>query len=143
LLSLLSLINISIVEGQVIKDLYNSVYKLILIIINENRWIIFYCEWLFNLLQLIGYQIDYKKNTKNMYYDIVNQNFLYTPNINSIEFPHNLLNNSKQLSYKNLSSVFTIFESIFVKNHLENVNYKMPINFINFKKIVLDTLQNI
>ena len=58
LLSVLSLINISIVEGQIIKGFYNSVYKLIVIIINENRWIIYYCEWLFNLLQLIGYQID-------------------------------------------------------------------------------------
>ena len=143
LFSILSLINISIVEGQIIKGFYISVYKLILIIINEDHWIIFYCEWLFNLLQLIGYQIDYKNNTKNNYYDIVNQNFLYEPNSNTIEFPHNLFINSKQLSYKNLSAVFTIFESILTKNHLNNMNYKMPTNFINFKKIILNTLQNI
>jgi len=143
LLSILSLINISIVEGQNIKGFYNSVYRLILIIINENRWIIFYCEWLFNLLKLIGYQIDYKKHTENNYYDIVNQNFLYEPSSNTIEFPHNLFNNSKKLSYKNLSNVFTIFESIFTKNHLDNINYRMPISFINFKKIILSTLQNL
>ena len=91
LLSILSLINISIVEGQTIKGFYNSVYKLILIIINENRWIIYYCEWLFNLLQLIGYQIDYKKHLERKYYDIVNQTFLYKPNANTIEFPDQLL----------------------------------------------------
>ena len=143
LLSVLSLINISIVEGQIIKGFYNSVYRLIAFIINENRWIIFYCEWLFNLLQLIGYQIDYNKHTENNYYDTVNQNFLYEPNSNTIEFPHNLFNNSKKLSYKNLSNVFTIFESIFTKNHLDNMNYRMPISYINFKKIVLITLQNL
>ena len=143
LLSILSLINISIVEGQNIKGFYNSVYRLILIIINENRWIIFYCEWLFNLLQLIGYQIDYNKHTENNYYDTVNQNFLYEPNSNTIEFPHNLFNNSKKLSYKNLSNAFTIFESIFTKNHLDNMNYRMPISYINFKKIILNTLQNL
>ena len=62
---------------------------------------------------------------------------------NTIEFPHNLFNNSKKLSYKNLSNVFTIFESIFTKNHLDNMNYRMPISFINFKKIILNTLQNL
>ena len=143
LLSVLSLINISIVEGQIIKGFYNSVYKLILIIINENRWIIYYCEWLFNLLQLIGYQIDYKKYLESKYYDLVNQNFLYEPNANTIEFPHNLFNNRKKISYKNLNAFFTIFENIFTKNHLDNINYRMPIYFINFKKIILNTLQNL
>jgi len=143
LLSILSLINISIVEGQIIKGFYNSVYKLILIIINEKRWIIFYCEWLFTLLQLIGYQIDYKKYTENNYYDVENQNFLSQPNTNTIEFPHNLFNNSKKLSFKNLSAVFTIFESIFAKYHLDNMNYRMPIHFINCKKIILNTLKNL
>ncbi len=143
LLSVLSLINISIVEGQIIKGFYNSVYKLIVIIINENRWIIYYCEWLFNLLQLIGYQIDYKKYLESKYYDLVNQNFLYEPNANTIEFPHNLFNNRKKISYKNLNAFFTIFENIFTKNHLDNMNYRMPIYFINFKKIILNTLQNL
>jgi len=143
LLSVLSLINISIVEGQIIKGFYNSVYKLIVIIINENRWIIYYCEWLFNLLQLIGYQIDYKKYVESKYYDLVNQNFLYEPNANTIEFPHNLFNNRKKISYKNLNAFFTIFENIFTKNHLDNMNYRMPIYFINFKKIILNTLQNL
>ncbi len=121
----------------------NNVYKLIVIIINENRWIIYYCEWLFNLLQLIGYQIDYKKYVESKYYDLVNQNFLYEPNANTIEFPHNLFNNRKKISYKNLNAFFTIFENIFTKNHLDNINYRMPIYFINFKKIILNTLQNL
>ena len=142
LLSVLSLINVSIVEGQIIKGFYNNVYKLIIIIINENHWITYYCEWLFNLLQLIGYQIDYKKHLESKYYDIVNQNFLYEPNANTIEFPHNLFNNSKKLSYKNLNDFFTIFENIFTKNHLDNMNYRMPIYFINFKMIILNTLKD-
>ena len=143
LLSILSLINISILEGQSIKGFYNSVYKLLLIIINENHWIIFYCKWLFSLLKLIGYQVDYKKHTKIKYYDIINQNFTYEPNNNTLEFPHNLFNDNKNLSYKNLNAVFTIFENVFAKNHLDNMNYRMPINFINFKKIVLNTLSKL
>ena len=34
-----------------------------------------------------------------------------------------------------------IFESIFKKNHLDNINYKMPLKFINFKKIILHTMK--
>ena len=61
LLSILSLINLSILEGQYIKGIYTDIEYIVNIIINKNRWIIEYCEWLFNLLQKIGYQIDYKR----------------------------------------------------------------------------------
>ena len=69
LLSILSLINLSIVEGQKIKDIFFNVEKLIINIINNNHWIISYCEWLMILLQQIGYEIDYKNN-KNKFYNI-------------------------------------------------------------------------
>ena len=140
LLSILSLIKLSITEGQNIKGLYIGVENLLLKIIFLDHWIVFYCEWLFYLLQLIGYQIDYKKNSDKNFFDLVNQNFIYESNENSIIFPHELFFDKRKINQKNLHSIFYLFENVFTKNHLESVNYKMPINFLNFKKIILKRL---
>ena len=142
LLSIISLINISILEGQNIRGFYNGIENLILNIINRKNWIVFYCEWLFNLLQLIGYQIDYKRNTEKKFFDIVNQDFLYESNFNTIEFPYNLFSTNQKITFSNINSIFIIFESIFSKNHLDNMNYTMPTNFLNFKKIILNRLKS-
>ena len=41
------------IEGQYIqKGFYKIVELLVYKIINEKHWIIFYCEWLFNLLTI-------------------------------------------------------------------------------------------
>ena len=140
LLSILSLIKLSITEGQNIKGLYIGVENLLLKIIFLDHWIVFYCEWLFYLLQLIGYQIDYKKNSDKNFFDLVNQIFVYESNENSIIFPHELFFDKRKINQKNLHSIFYLFENVFTKNHLESVNYKMPINFLNFKKIILKRL---
>jgi len=141
LLSILSLINISIIEGQKINGFYESVHQLISNIVFQNRWIVYYCKWLFNLLKLIGYQIDYKKNIDKEFFDIVNQNFLFKKNDYTIKFPHILFRDNPDLNFENINSIFLIFENIFSKNHLDNLNYKMPINFLNFKNIILKRLQ--
>jgi len=142
LLSIISLINISIVEGQYIKGFYNGIENLIVNIINRKFWIFYYCEWLFYLLQLIGYQIDYKKNTDKKFYDIVNQEFLYESNFNTTKFPHILFLDNQKITWENINSIFFIFESVFTINHLDNMNYKMPVNFLNFKKIILNQLKS-
>jgi len=142
LLSVLSLINLSIVEGQYIKYIYNDIENLAINIINKHHWIVFYCEWLFLLLKRIGYQIDYKNNNNKKYYDIIEQKFINLNNTNAIEFPHSFFLNSQEINFKNINAIFVIFESIFLKNHLDNINYKMPINFINFKKIILFRLKS-
>ena len=140
LLSILSLIKLSITEGQHIKGFYIGVEDILLKIIFQNHWIVFYCEWLFYLLQLIGYQIDYKKNNDKKFFDLVNQNFIYESNENSIMFPHDLFFDNQKITKKNINSVFDLFESVFTKNHLDNINNKMPFNFLNFKKIILKRL---
>ena len=140
LLSILSLIKLSITEGQHIKGFYIGVEDILLKIIFQNHWIVFYCEWLFYLLQLIGYQIDYKKNNDKKFFDLVNQNFTYESNENSIMFPHDLFFDDQKITKKNINSVFDLFESVFTKNHLDNINNKMPFNFLNFKKIILKRL---
>lgn len=140
LLSILSLINLSIVEGQYVKGIYKSVYDLIVNITDKDHWILYYCKWLFKLLQIIGYQIDYIKNYEKKYFDIMNQEFTDKSNNYSIFFPHDLFDNYKNVNYKNINTIFLIFESIFIKNHLDNISYKMPIHFINFKTIILNQL---
>ena len=140
LLSILSLIKLSITEGQHIAGFYIGVENVLLKIIFQNRWIVFYCEWLFYLLQLIGYQIDYKKNNQKKYFDLVNQNFIYESSENSIIFPHDLFFNTPKINKKNIILIFYLFESVFTKNHLDSINSKMPLNFLNFKKIILKRL---
>ena len=141
LLSILSLIKLSITEGQHIQGFYIGVENLLLKIIFQDRWIVFYCEWLFHLLQLIGYQIDYRENGDKNFFDLVSQNFIYESNENSITFPHELFFDNQKINQKNINLIFYLFESIFTKNHLDNMNYKMPINFLNFKKIILRRLR--
>ena len=142
LLSILGLINLSIVEGQHIKGFFNDVESLINIIVNNNRWINIYCEWLFTLLKKIGYQIDYKKNINLNYYDIINQEFTNTLKENCVNFPHKLFSTEREINLKNISTIFIIFESIFLQNHLDNIRYKMPMSFLNFKNIITKKLQS-
>ena len=141
LASVLSLINISIFEGQQIKGFYSGVFNLINKINNQDKWIIFYCEWLFDLLRFIGYQIDYNLNFNKKYFDLSEQEFTNLRGKNCIEFPHDLFQNYSNINYSNLETIFSIFENIFSKNHLENINYKMPESFKDFKKITLSRLR--
>ena len=140
-LSILSLINISIVEGQSLKGFFVDIEKLFENIINKNHWIILYCEWLFILLKHIGYEIDYKKNQENQFYNIYINKFENINENNNIIFPHNLFLDHKNINFIDIKAIFDIFESIFIKNHLENINYKMPENFKNFKNLILSRLK--
>ena len=142
LLSMINLINLSIVEGQRIPGFYMNIKNLTDQIIFERHWIISYCEWLFRLLTLIGYQIDYIKNTNNNYFNLNNQKFENKSNNSNITFPHNLFSSNKTITYKNINAVFIIFESIFLKNHLDSNNYKLIEKYMNFKKIILKRLYN-
>ena len=141
LLSIISLVNLSIVEGQKIKNLYSSIKEIVEIIIINKHWISFYCEWLFQLLKMIGYQIDYKNKKNYKFFNLVNQNFEKINTQNSIIFPHHMLEHTVKVSYSEIRNLFLIFESIYTKNHLDNVNYKMPINFINFNNLILKYLK--
>ncbi len=141
LASILSLINISIFEGQQIKGFYSGVFNLISKINDKDKWIIFYCEWLFDLLKFIGYQIDYNLNFNKKYFDLSHQEFTNLKTRNCIEFPHVFFQNYSNINYSNLETIFGVFENIFSKNHLENINYKMPESFKDFKKITLSKLR--
>ena len=141
LLSIVSLVNLSILEGQKINYLYSSVKEIVEIIIMKKYWISFYCEWLFKLLKIIGYQIDYENNKNYKFFNFINQEFENTNIENSISFPHCMLEHSGKVSHSEIRNLFLIFENIYTKNHLDNINYKMPVNFINFKNLILNYLK--
>jgi len=141
LLSIIALVNLSIVEGQKIKNLYLSIKDIMENITMKKHWISFYCEWLFKLLKMIGYQIDYTNNKNYKFFNFENKEFEHRNTKNSINFPHKILEHSEKINFNDLNNLFIIFEYIYSKNHLDNVNYKMPINFINFKNSILSYMQ--
>ena len=142
LLCIVSLINLSIVEGQKINEFYKNIKNLVIILESKKHWITFFCEWLFKLLQLIGYQIDYKNKKDCKYFNLVTQDFENSNIKNSIVFPHKILEHTSKISFKEINSIFTIFENVYKRNHLENMNFKMPNSFINFKKSLLRQLKS-
>ena len=139
LLSIISLINISVIEGQKLNGLYLSIKNFIDIIVVNNKWITSYCKWLFDFLKIIGYEIDYKSNISNKFFNLISQEFEHTKN--SIIFPHQLLNHEGKPNFDEVEAVFNIFESIYSKNHLDNINYRMPSNFTIFKDTILNKLR--
>ena len=142
LLSIISLINQSILEGQKLAGIYDSVNTLIKIISSKKNWLSYYCEWIMSFLKIIGYEIDYKNQINKGYFNFLNNEFSINQTDNSIEFPHKLFVHENKINFHDLNNFFWIFENIYKKNHLDNLNYKMPINFINFKEIVLKELKN-
>ena len=141
LLGIISLINISIIEGEKLNGLYKSIKEIVGIISLKKNWITYFCNWLFTLLQIIGYQIEYKNKKTYKFFNLNTQEFENSIMNNSIIFPHEILGHTSRINFNDVSAVFQIFESIYSKNHLDNMNYKMPIDFINFKKKVLKTLK--
>ena len=107
----------------------------------KKYWISFYCEWLFKLLKMIGYQIDYENKKNYKFFNFINQEFENINIENSIIFPHHILEHSGKVSYSEIRNLFLIFKSIYTKNHLDNINYKMPVNFINLKNLILKYLK--
>tara|TARA_Y100001970_G_scaffold243237_1_gene308311 strand:- start:1951 stop:2652 length:702 start_codon:yes stop_codon:yes gene_type:complete len=140
LLAIISLINLSIVEGQKINKFYVSVKNLVETISTQKHWLSFFFEWLFLLLELIGYQIDYKNNKGYKYYNLTNKEFQKLKTKNSIFFPHKIFQHSGSLNKEDINSIFTIFENIYVNNHLNNLSYMMPLSFTNFKKLIIKTI---
>tara|TARA_Y100001970_G_scaffold88509_1_gene111712 strand:- start:2826 stop:3530 length:705 start_codon:yes stop_codon:yes gene_type:complete len=141
LASVISIINQSIIEGQNIKNIYFILEDFISIITSNNKWLIFYFIFLFNLLKVIGYQVDYLSNEKNKYFDLNSLEFSNIKKNNSILFPFNQILNKDKIDYRSVEDLFIVFEAVFKNNHLINMNLKLPINFIKFKKLILDYLK--
>ena len=140
LLALVSLLNISIIEGQKVSGLFNLSENIIEILANEKKWIINYFIFLLNLLKIIGYDIDYQKNTSKDYLNLHTLQFSKLSIEKSIKFPHLLLNSKNDINLENANSFFRVFEIILQNHHLNNMNLHIPINYFKFKKIILNFL---
>ena len=140
LLALVSLLNISIIEGQKVSGLFNLSENIIEKLANEKKWIINYFIFLLNLLKIIGYDIDYQKNTSKDYLNLDSLQFSNLSIAKSIKFPHLLLNSKNDINLENANSFFKVFEIILQNHHLNNMNLNIPIHYYKFKKIVLNFL---
>ena len=140
LLAIVSLLNISIIEGQKVKGLFDSSEKVIEILLSDEKWIIDYFLYLLNLLKLIGYDIDFHKNSLNNYFNLETLQFEDYSTSRTIKFPHQLLNKEQRINKQNANSFFKIFEIILQNHHLNNMNLNIPTNYLKFKKLILDFL---
>jgi len=140
LLAIVSLLNISIIEGQKVNGLFDLSEKVIQILLNDEKWIIDYFLYLLNLLKLIGYDIDFYKNSLNNYFNLETLQFEDYSTTRTIKFPHQLLNKEQRIDKQNANSFFKIFEIILQNHHLNNMNLNIPTNYLKFKKLILDFL---
>ena len=140
LLAIVSLLNISIIEGQKVNGLFDLSETMIDILANEEKWIINFFLYLLNLLKLIGYDINFKNNTKKYFLNLENLQFINSKTSKSIIFPHKLLNQEDKIDSQNTKSFFKIFEIILQNHHLNNMNLNVPTNYLKFKKLIMDFL---
>ena len=140
LLSIVSLLNLSIIEGQTIRGLFESTNKIINIISAQENWLVDYFLYLLNLLKLIGYEIDFVNKQSLIYLNLDTLQFVKNNSKKSIVFPHYLLSKSKKMNFEDVNSFFKIFEIILQNHHLNNMNLNIPINYLKFKKLILGFL---
>ena len=144
LLSTTSLINLSIVEGQKINNFYKITEDFFKFMIDNNKWLINYFIFLFNLLKIIGYDINYKEASNYKYFDLNTLEFISEKNNSSIHFPYKLIANNDKIpiDYLSVENIFKIFENVFLFNHLSSLNLQLPNQYQLFKKLILNKLNN-
>ena len=93
---------------------------------------------------MLGYEIDYNNNLEMKYFNLDSLNFQNkSNNSNLIIFPQDLLKGKRKLTYESVKSLFIIFETVFIKSHLNHYNISMPVNYLNFKLLILNELNKI
>ena len=144
LLSTISLINLSIVEGQKINNIFNLSENFFKLMITEKKWLIDYCIFLLNLLKIIGYEINFKEELNNKFFNLDTLGFVSEKTNPCIEFPFNLIlkKDRSRLNYTSVNNIFRIFEKVFLYNHLSNLNLQLPNQYHLFKKLILKNLND-
>ena len=79
-------------------------------------------------------------NSNKKFFNVNLQEFTHIKQNNSFIFPHEYLAGKKKIKYDYLHIIFLIFEYIYKNNHLINLNYNLPVNYISFKKLILNYL---
>tara|TARA_B100001057_G_scaffold308596_1_gene308701 strand:- start:221 stop:586 length:366 start_codon:yes stop_codon:yes gene_type:complete len=110
-------------------------------IINK-RWISDYCLFLLTLLKTIGYEINYS-NHNLKYFDIESLEFKENKTNSTIVFPFDLIgrDGNENINFNSINTIFKIFELVFKKNHLSNINLQLPNQYLLFKKLIIDYLR--
>lgn len=140
LMSIISILNISIIQGQKINGIFILSENIIKILANQDRWIVDYFLYLLNILKIIGYDINFQKSIKKKYFNLHNLQFEETISSKSVYFPHQLLSKEVNINIKNSNSFFKIFEYVLKNHHLINMNLDIPIHYHKFKQLILSHL---
>ena len=142
LLSIISLLNTAIIEGQKINNIFSFTKDFLNFMIVNDKWLIEYIKYLFNLLKIIGYDIDHNSLLNNSYFDTKTLEFKKTYSESCIFFSHELLNNKiiTKSNFNEVSNFLRIFEIVFEKNHLSNFNLQLPNQYQLFKKLIIDNI---
>ena len=142
LMCIISLINLSIIEGQKIRNIYSVVDSFLINMFQDNKWFSFFCIFLFDLLKIIGYEIDISQSKNYKYFDLDLLEFKKFKTQSTVIFPYELINyDNNKIKIDSVNHVFTIFEVVFIKYHLANFNLKLPNQYHLFKKLIIDRLK--
>ena len=142
LICVTSLINLSIIEGQKIKNIFYIVENFLLNMFNNKKWFADFCSFLFQLLKIIGYEIDYLEAKNKKYFDLDLLEFKNVITKTSVEFPYDLLDkNNVKIDTVNVINFFNIFETVYLRNHLSNFNLRLPNQYYLFKKLIIDKIK--
>lgn len=143
LMSITSLINLSIIEGQKVKDIYKTSENFLKLMFYNKKWIKEYFIFLFKLLKIIGYEIDLYGNNNKKYFNLETLDFSNTYAQSSVEFPHHLLdNNLSKIDVYSVNQILKIFEFVFEKHHLSNFNLSLPNQYQLFKKLIINRINS-
>ena len=143
LMSITSLINLSIIEGQKVKDIYKTSDNFLKLMFYNKKWIKEYFIFLFKLLKIIGYEIDLYGNNNKKYFNLETLDFSNTYAQSSVEFPHHLLdNNLSKIDVYSVNQILKIFEFVFEKHHLSNFNLSLPNQYQLFKKLIINRINS-
>ena len=141
LLCITSLVNLSILEGQKINNIFIIVDNFLIKMFNEKRWFIDFCIFLFQLLKIIGYEVDILNSNRYKYFDLEELKFHNNIKVNSIEFPYKFFEKKTKIEKKTVNQILNIFETVFIKNHLSNLNLQLPNQYHLFKKLIIETIK--
>ena len=109
---------------------------------NNKKWFADFCSFLFQLLKIIGYEIDYLEVNNKKYFDLDLLEFKNVITKTSVEFPYDLLDkNNVKIDTVNVINFFNIFETVYLRNHLSNFNLRLPNQYYLFKKLIIDKIK--
>jgi len=142
LLSVTSLINLSIIEGQKVNNIFKISTEFLNFMFYNKKWFKEFCIYLFTLLKIIGYEIDFISSNQYKYFDLNDLEFKKNITSETLEFPFNAFKDSNlDLNLDESIKIFKIFETVYVKNHLNNFNLRLPNQYQLFKKLIIDRLK--